>query len=38
MQDKKAGHTAKSALLPGAPEDKMTENQRGSLVLPYTTH
>ena len=36
MQDYKAGHTETRAVCP-VPEDKMTENQRGCLVLPHTT-
>ena len=37
MQDYKAGHTEPARAVCQVPEDKMTENQRGGLVLPHTT-
>ena len=37
MQDYKAGPTEPARAVCQVPEDKMTENQRGCLVLPHTT-
>jgi len=37
MQAYKAGHAAKTCAGCQVPEDKMTENQRGCLVLSHTT-
>jgi hypothetical protein len=37
MQNNKTGHTAKTGAVCRVPEDTMTENQSGCLVLPHTT-
>jgi hypothetical protein len=37
MQDYKAGHTEPARAVCQMPEDKMTEKQRGSIVLPHPT-